>query len=100
VTIKLDHDQLNTHATNMKTAADAVGQAAEAADTVQLGNGAFGVMCSFLPPVLQTFTPTQSSGIWSSKDALTNTHMALSWAATDMQDTDDFIAGALNKLAP
>lgn len=98
--IKLDHDQLRTHAGKIATAAASVDQAADAAATVRLSGDSFGKMCAWVPPVFSSLMPTQTGAIRAAGRALDNAHDALDWAADDMRDTDVEIAASLNRLMP
>ena len=48
----VDLDVLNAHAGRLGAVTDAVGQAGDAANQVDLNDGAFGLMCAMLPGVV------------------------------------------------
>ena len=94
----VDHEDLRAHARGVDEVAHSVSQAAATAAGVNLSGGAFGVLCGFLPPVLNTFAATSPSAIESAGNNLTYVAEAVRAMADDYRDSDEQIAARLRAL--
>jgi len=75
MTIEIDYEMLAVHAGHIGTSATDVSLAAAATATVS--DEAFGILCSFLPPILNTYWPTNQAGIRSASGTLTGVQDSL-----------------------
>lgn len=96
--IQLDHEALRRHANNLYRAAQELESIRSAAAGINLGDGAFGVMCAMLPPEINLFRPVGLAVMSSSSNLLERTGDGLKAAADDHFDTDAEIASGLNRL--
>ncbi|MBO0841713.1 MAG: hypothetical protein J2O46_00895, partial [Nocardioides sp.] len=66
--IKVDPEALRLHAGHVDMSASDVDTAANA--TATCSDDAFGVLCSFLPPIINTFWPTNTGAIHHAAQSL------------------------------
>lgn len=77
--VEVTTDTLRQHAARVQNVVDDVSQARVAAGTADLHGGAFGVLCSFLPPAI--------SGVdGAAREALDAIHEALVGTVSELQD--------------
>lgn len=86
MTLHIDYEAMILHAGHVGTSASDVGLAADAAATVS--DDAFGVLCSFIPAVLNSFWPTNLAAIREAAGDLTEVEATLKTVAADIKDTD------------
>ncbi|MER7011249.1 type VII secretion target [Saccharopolyspora sp. NPDC000359] len=96
---QLSPDQLRAHAGRLDGHAAALGQAADAGRSVQLGTDAYGVICQFLPPVLNGAGDVVLQTTSAAHDAVAALSTALRDAVADHEATDAEIAVALDRIA-
>ncbi|MEV5539481.1 type VII secretion target [Saccharopolyspora shandongensis] len=96
---RIPAEQLRTHADRLDGHAAAIGQAADAGRSAQLGTDAYGVICQFLPPVLDSTAETVLSTTSAAHDAVSALSTALREAIADHEATDAEIAAALQRIA-
>ncbi|MDQ1129558.1 type VII secretion target [Microbacterium sp. SORGH_AS_0888] len=90
---------LRAHASKLGDAADRVGQAAEASLTaVALQPAAFGLLCSFLVPIVSLQQSTTLAGLGALRVALAAESAAVSGAALTYSALDDGLADAIAKV--
>ncbi|MEU5850379.1 type VII secretion target [Saccharopolyspora shandongensis] len=92
-------EQLRAHADRLDGHASAIGQAADAGRSVQLGTDAYGMICQFLPPILDSTAETVLSTTSATHDAVSALSAALRDAVADHEATDAEIATGLQRLA-
>ena len=89
-TIDISSDEIRGHASSVSTDQAAVQQAADAAGSVNLWDGAFGLMCTpFLPPIIAPLTSVISSAIASVAEEIDGTVVPLRDMADSFDETDD-----------
>lgn len=96
--IAIDPDVLRAQAAKVEALAGDVAEAASAAGSVNVGGGAFGVMCAFLVPVIQPVTTATAAAIRESGSLLTRTGEELRGAVSDWETVESDIAEALRTL--
>jgi hypothetical protein len=96
--IAIDADVLRTQASKVEALAGDVAEAAAAAGTVNIGGGAFGLMCAFLVPVISPVTTATTGAIRASGELLERTGTELRGAVSDWDATEADIEAALKKL--
>lgn len=87
--VNIDPDQLRDQASQSRDGAAAVAEAQSAVGSMNLGGGAFGVMCAFLIPPAMAVTGAASLLMSSAKDMLDREASALEETAGDFTTTDD-----------
>lgn len=92
-------DQLRAHAGRLDGHATALGQAADAGRSVQLGTDAYGVICQFLPSALNGVTDIVLQTTSAAHDAVAALSASLRDAVADHEATDAEIAVALDRIA-
>jgi len=86
--IALDFDILTTQASKVDQVGDDIGLAAQAVRSMNLGGGAFGVLCSFLVPPAQLVTTVAGTMIADCESLLHRTGTQLRKAAADAQERE------------
>ena len=89
-------DQLNGHAATLDNVQNQLSTALDAARTVSLPTGAYGVICQFFPPMID---PIENAGVQALQDAVTamgGTARAIRDTATTYADTDTANAAAFD----
>lgn len=94
----IDHEDLRAHARVVDDVGHGVAEAASAAATVNVSGGAFGIMCGFLPPILNGYIPQNQAAIAAAAGNLSSTAEAVRAMADDYRDTDEQIAARLKAL--
>lgn len=88
-------EDLTAHASHLEGLTDRLQTAISAAETVSMSDEAYGLLCSFLPPIVN---PTEEEGLnalKAAKEGVTVTADNLRSTARDYQDTDDANAKSL-----
>ncbi|MGC5628022.1 type VII secretion target [Georgenia sp. Z1344] len=89
-TIDINSDDIRSHASSVDADHSGVQMAADAAGSVNLFDGAFGLMCTpFLPPIISPLTTSVSQAIQSVADEIDGTVIPLRDMATAFDTTDD-----------
>ena len=97
--LEVDVDALIQHAGRVQLVADAVSRAVSAAWGVDLHDGAFGVLCAFLPPVYNGTETATGEAAAAARDALDATTDGGRAMARSYADVDDGVGGRLSALA-
>jgi hypothetical protein len=101
---KVDHDRLREHASHLDEHAQSVGRIGSAAQARSLGSAfsddAFGLMCSFLPPVISKCMPSVTDAITEAGTTIGTAAGGVRAMADNYQATDDAIAEGLNRIDP
>lgn len=96
---EVETEVLRRHAQRLAAVTDSVGLAAGAARHVNLNDGAFGLLCAFLPPVLngaETATGDATDAAQETVDAASEGVVAM---AQDYEAVDDGVHTRLTSLA-
>ena len=67
---RVDSDRLLQHATRLGAVSEAIGVAADAAGQVDLHDGAFGLLCAFLPPFVNGAEVSTGDAIGASLETM------------------------------
>lgn len=94
--LKVDPEALRLHAGHIEMSASDVDTAAAA--TATCSDDAFGVLCSFLPPIINTFWPTNTGAIRDAAQSLRHAAQSLRSAANDLESTDTDVAGRARRM--
>ncbi|MFF2053469.1 hypothetical protein ACFVU2_17845 [Leifsonia sp. NPDC058194] len=86
--IAMDADLLRYQATQVDAIASDVAEASSAARTLNLGGGAFGVLCSFLVPPAQLVSAAAIQLLHESEALLHRTGTQLRSVAMDVEDRE------------
>lgn len=93
--IRINPETLRTHAGHVEATAGDIDQAAAA--VASCTDDAFGLLCSFLPPILNTFWPTSTDAIRKVADGLRQQAQTLRTTANDFEDTDRQVGANADK---
>lgn len=96
--IALDFDVLTTQASKVDQIGDDIGLAASAVRSMNLGGGAFGVLCSFLVTPAQLVTTVAGTMIADCDELLHRAGTQLRKTAADAQEREQAIAQALKAI--
>lgn len=96
--ISIDADALQAHATRMEALAGDVAEAVSAIDSINLSGGAFGVMCSFLVPLVQPVSKSTASLIAEGEKLLGRTGTELRGAVSDWAQVEQDLTSAIQAL--
>lgn len=96
--VHVDIDVLNQHAARLGAVQDQIGLAAGAAGQVNLNDGAFGILCSFLPLVIGYFETTTGDAIAASRESVQATIAEVRAMATTYAQVDSDVAKRLDRL--
>jgi hypothetical protein len=96
--IKLDRSAIERHATHLRTASTDTYSAYATAAAINLGDGSFGLMCSFLPPIINACNPDHLGVISSTAALLSATADALEAALDEVGLTDEQVAAEVNRI--
>ncbi|WP_236795140.1 type VII secretion target [Amycolatopsis sp. GM8] len=82
-------DELRTHASHLDGLKDRLSTAADAAHTVVMDNGAYGLICSFLPPIVNATTQDDATdALKSAVEGMTTTADNVRSAASSYDEQD------------
>jgi hypothetical protein len=96
--IAVDAELVVQHASRLGAVREGVAEAASAVGSVDLGGGAFGVLCSFLVPPAQLVAGIAQSMIVSADDMLDRTVDELRGFASDVEDRETTIVEQVRAL--
>jgi hypothetical protein len=94
----VDHETLLQHSSRLGAVTDRLGSAADAARQVNLNDGAFGILCAFLPLVIGVFETTTGETIAASRETSTAMAEQVRAMAQDYARVDDAVATRLKSL--
>lgn len=94
----VDAEALQVHAQHLDSIAADAALAADAADHVDLGDGAFGLLCSFLPPVVNDAEVSTGDSVRAVHETVQAAADGVRAMARDYADTDDRARTAVDTL--
>lgn len=86
---EVDQEVLRVHAQHLEDICDDVAIAAEAAEQVDLADGAFGLLCSFLPPFVNTAEVSTGDSVRAVQETLRAAAEGVRAMARDYAEADD-----------
>ena len=95
--IEIDADLLRAQARAAEGAADRIGTALQAVGSMNLGGGAFGLMCAFLVPIAATVTTVAASTMGEAAAMLGREAEALRATADDFDGHEQSLSGDLRQ---
>lgn len=81
-------DELTTHASRLDSLAGRLGTALSAASTVSMDDQAYGLLCSFLPPIVNPMEQKGMDAIKAASDGVSTTAGNVRAAADVYRDTE------------
>jgi Excreted virulence factor EspC, type VII ESX diderm len=97
--LNISGDVLRQHSVRVEQVAADIATAQAAANTTGLHNGAFGVICSLLPPFIAGTDSAAREAISSAKEALDAVVRELRSMATSFEATDEEVEAILTRTA-
>ena len=97
--LRIDPQGLAAHAARISNIADQADLARQAAVSMNLGGGAFGLMCAFLVPPLELISTPAEGFLGAIAEDVRAAANALSWSAQEFADTEKQITNSLYGLA-
>lgn len=91
-------EELRAHASHLDGLTDRLHTALSAAQTVSMSNHAYGLLCSFLPPVIDPMEQKGIEALRSAGDGVRTTADNLRTTANDYQDNDQSNAKSLQRF--
>lgn len=82
-------DELRGHASHLDGLLDRLNTAGSAAVTVSMADDAYGLLCSFLPPIINPMEQAGIDALTAASDAVGATAENIRTTATHYQDTDE-----------
>ena len=96
--ISIDPDRLRTHAGRVEQVAGDVGVARDAAGSINLGGGAFGLMCSFLVAPTSIVSTMAQAALASAESMVQRSAREVRGVATDFEANEDDIEQQIGRL--
>jgi hypothetical protein len=95
---QVDTEVLRRHATRVGQVAGDVGTAQSAAGTSDLNGGAFGVLCSFLPPIVASTDRAAKDAIAAVREATDAMVSELGAMARSIDQTDQVVEARMQAI--
>jgi len=96
--LRIDPAGLSRHAAGVVSVADLADQARSAAAGMDLGGGAFGILCSFMVPPLQLVSTPAVGFLSAVAETLRYTGDALTSAAEGFADTEQQVTAGFERM--
>ncbi len=96
---EVDTEVLAAHGSRLSMVSDAVALAQDAANQVDLHDGAFGVLCAFLPGFVNSAEVQTGEAIGAARDTLEAMADGVTAMAADYRATDDGVRTRLDSIA-
>lgn len=90
-------EDLVAHASHLDGLADRLGTAVSAAKTASMSDDAYGLICLFLPPVINPMEEEGVSALEAAAEGFSALASNVKTTATEYQDTDENNSRALKK---
>jgi hypothetical protein len=97
--IQIDTEALRSAAGQIETTAGAVDLSRDAATSLNLGGGAFGLMCAFLVPTAQTVSNAAVATMTQTAAMLRREAEALREVATDFDEHEENVSATLRGIS-
>lgn len=92
---KVQAEDLTAHASHLEGLTDRLDTAISAAESVSMSDEAYGLLCSFLPPIVNPMEEEGMNALKAAKEGVTITAENVRTSAKDYLDTDDANADSL-----
>jgi len=96
--IAVDQTELRSEAGKIDAVASAIGTARDAVASMNLGGGAFGIMCAFLVPFAQAATDAADEALQTTAAMVNREADALRDTADDFEATEEAIVQDLHDI--
>lgn len=97
--LEVDIEVLAAHASRLSMVTDAVALAQDAANQVDLHDGAFGLLCAFLPGFVNTAEVETGQAIGAARSTLDAMADGVAAMAADYRAVDDGVRGRMDTIA-
>ena len=97
--VQFPAQQVERHVHSVEQVADAMQTARSAVHDVTMDNGAYGVLCQFLPAILSPVFGAGADALYSTVDSLHETAAKLRGTAVSMAGTDEASGHRITKAA-
>lgn len=94
MTFEVVAEELTAHASHLEALTDRVDTAISAAETVSMSDEAYGLLCSFLPPIINPMEQEGINALKATKEGISTTADNVRQTSKAYQETDE--AGADN----
>lgn len=95
---QVDTEVLRRHATRVSQVAGDIGTAQAAAGSSDLNGGAFGVLCSFLPPIVASTDQAAKDAIAAVREAADGMVSELAAMARSIDQTDQAVESRMAQI--
>jgi len=92
-------EELRSHASKLQGLGDELGTALDAARQVSMSSEAYGVLCSFFVPIVQTVSEPGVDGLRAAEESMHETAAQINDTAATYESGDTANASAFGKLA-
>jgi uncharacterized protein YukE len=96
--IRIDPDRLRSHAARVEQVAGDVAMAKDAAGSINLGGGAFGLMCAFLVPPISIVSSVAQSTLSAAGSMVQRSAREVRGVAGDFEANEDDIEQQISSL--
>lgn len=90
-------EELVTHASHLDAVMDRLRDVISAANTVSMSDDAYGLLCSFLPPIINPMEEKGIEALQAAVEGVGTTAENVRTTATQYQDSDETNAQAFNR---
>jgi len=97
--ISIDTDLLRTHAARVDATADGIAEAVSAARSLNLADGAFGLLCAFMVPPIGMVAQVATTALDSAQNWVDTSASQVRAAATDFDTFERNLADQLRTAA-
>ncbi|WP_406692420.1 type VII secretion target [Saccharopolyspora sp. ID03-671] len=95
---KVQAEDLTAHASHLDGLTDRFDTAIAAAESVSMSDEAYGLLCSFLPPIVNPVEEEGINALKAAKEGVSSTAENVRSTAKEYQETDDANSDELKKL--
>lgn len=96
--IAVDFDLVRQHATRVEQVAGQLGTARDAAASMNMGGGAFGLMCSFLVPPATAISSAATSTVAAAEAMVERSAREVRGMAVDFESLEDRLVAEIRQL--
>lgn len=89
MSIEVVTEELTAHASHLDGLVDRLGTALSAAETVSMSDEAYGLLCSFLPPIINPMEEEGMNALKAASEGVVATADNVRATAKQYQETDD-----------
>ncbi|MBB5154383.1 type VII secretion target [Saccharopolyspora phatthalungensis] len=98
MTFEVHVEELTAHASHLDGLTDRLATAVSAAETVSMSDEAYGLLCSFLPPIVNPMEEEGMNALRAAQEGVSTTADNVRKTAEQYSETDDGSAQSLGQL--